>query len=137
MRPRTALAAIACALVAGCGGDMRADELNRSIAQIESAAGDGELTALGVAEDRTKSTFVRAHAREISEQVDHEAEKLSDASATGDVAVVKRKAVELADELSSALGQLQLAPGDEDSARRTRADLRALADRAEQLRAEL
>jgi predicted outer membrane protein len=133
----TLLAALALAAAAGCGGDIREDELNRSIASIQSSAGDGVLLADGVARDRTKTTFVRAHAREISEDVDHEAEKLNDASAETNLIDEKRRAVELAAEVSDLLGELQTSPEDRGLAATVRHDLRELRDRAQALRDEL
>lgn len=49
-----------------------------------------------------------SRAREFGEAVDHEAEKLHDASAEGQVAVRKRAAVDLAGRISEALGQIVL-----------------------------
>jgi predicted outer membrane protein len=139
---RRKLASLAAALAASavlgaCGGDMRRDELNRSIESLQSSAGDGELTAFGAARDRTKTTFVRVHAREISEDVDHEAEKLNDAFVKPDVKPYKQRAVELADLISDALGRLRTSPQDEEVARQVRQQLRDLADQAQQLRDEL
>lgn len=119
--------------VAGCGGDMRADELSRSVESLASAAAEGALLADGAARDRTKTTFVRAHARELGETVEHEAEKLSDASATGAVAADKARAVTLAGEISQQLGDLQTAPDDRAGARRAVGELRRLADAATRL----
>ena len=136
-RPRLAAclaAAAASALLGACGGDMRADELNRSIATLESTAGDGELLAFGVVEDRTKTTFVRVHARELTEIADHEGEKLNDASAKPEVAEPKGRAVFLAGQISDALGELQTSPENRHVARDVRERLRDLADEAEQLR---
>jgi hypothetical protein len=121
------------ALVAGCGGAMRADELSRSVEALASSAAEGALLADGAAEDRTKATFVRAHARDLGETVEHEAEKLSDASATGEVAADKASAVDLADRISEQLGRLQTAPDDRAGARRAGAALRALAEEATRL----
>ncbi|HEX8065501.1 MAG TPA: hypothetical protein VF520_03125 [Thermoleophilaceae bacterium] len=136
--PACAVAALAAsAALAACGGDIRQDELNRSVANLQSLAGDGELLALGAAEDRTKATFVRAHARELSEEADHEAEKLHDASADPSLEDEKRRAVDLADQVSAGLGRLQVAPADRDVARQVRERLRGLADSAEALRDEL
>jgi hypothetical protein len=128
---------IACALLAGCGGDIRQDELNRSIKSLQSSAADGRLLADGVVRDRTKTTFVRAHARELSEDVDHEAEKLNDASADASVEDEKQRAVDLAEAISGALGQLQTAPADKTVAREAREQLRKLGERAQILRDEL
>jgi len=119
--------------LAGCGGAMRPEELARSIETLASAAAEGALVADGAAEDRTKNTFVRSHSRELGEAVEHEAEKLSDASATGEVAADKADAVDLADRISAALGQLQTAPDDRAAAHRAGQALRRLADEATRL----
>ena len=74
------------ASTAGCGGDMRADELSRSIDTLISSAGEGQLIAEGVAADRTKTTFVRVRTRELGEVVEHETEKLSDATTSAGLA---------------------------------------------------
>lgn len=123
----------AAALCAGCGGPMQPDELARSIGTLESAAAEGSLLAKDVADDRTKATFARAHARDLGETVDHEAEKLSDASANGLVAERKTAAVELADRIEQALGQIQIAPGSEQEGRSAEARLTRLGDRAGRL----
>jgi len=68
--------------------------------------------------------------------VEHEAEKLSDASAQGAGAVAKDRAVALAGSISQALGDLQTSPGDAAAARRAERELSALADRASRLAAE-
>jgi hypothetical protein len=116
---------------------MEPQELARSIQTLQSCAGDGVLLANGVARDRTKTTFVRAHARELGEIVDHEAEKLSDADANGEVAVRKSQAVELANKISQSLGQLQVSPGDESGARTAESQLRGQAQRASKLAGSL
>jgi hypothetical protein len=123
----------ATVVVAGCGGAMQPDELSRSIGTLESAAAEGALLAKGVADDRTKATFARAHARDLGETVDHEAEKLSDASANGVVAERKAAAVNLADRISQALGQIQVSPGSEQEGRSAGASLTRYGDRAGKL----
>jgi hypothetical protein len=123
----------ACAALAatGCGGAITPDELARSVETLESAAAEGELLADHVARDRTKSTFVRVHARELGDVVAHEAEKLSDADADrADVAAAKTDAVDLADRIDQALGQLQTAPGDEAAGRMAAAALGRLSEDA-------
>jgi hypothetical protein len=138
MAPRRPLLSSALCLLAlacgGCGGDLRADELGRSVDALASAAGEGGLLAQGIVEDRTKTTFVRVRARELAETVQHEAEKLQDATATGPVVpTAKQHAVELAGELSQALGDLQTAPADSRSAAQAERTLDALARRASRL----
>ena len=130
----TTIVVVAAALLAiGCGGPMQAQELARSIQTLQSCAGDGVLLANGVARDRTKSTFVRVHARELGEIVQHEAEKLSDATAHGNVAVRKSQAVDLAGKISQTLSQLQTSPGDESGGRTAEQQLRNQAQRASRL----
>jgi len=130
-RARSSALVVLVVLVAGgCGGDMRPEELARSVEALASAAAEGALLADGAAEDRTKTTFVRAHARELGEVVEHEAEKLADASATGAVATAKARAVDLAGRVDEALGQLQTAPGDAAGARTAGRALDRLADEA-------
>jgi hypothetical protein len=105
------------ASVSGCGGPITPGELSRSIQTLESTAAEGAFLADDVADDRTKATFARVHARDLGDVVQHEAEKLNDADADqSDVAAAKTKAVDLADKIGTALGQLQTAPQDEAGA---------------------
>jgi hypothetical protein len=131
-----AVAAAVCAAISasGCGGPMTPGELSRSIQTLESTAAEGAFLADDVADDRTKATFARVHARDLSAVVDHEAEKLSDASANRpDVAAAKTKAVDLADKIGTALGQIQVAPGDESGAARAGHQLSTLSKQAGKL----
>ena len=130
MKRATFLAGAALVLAAGCGGPMQAQELARSVQTLESSASEGALVANGVARDRTKATFVRAHARDLTETVDHEAEKLADADANGAVAVRKSQAVDLAGKISQALGRLQVSPGVESEGAAAERELTGFAKRA-------
>jgi hypothetical protein len=116
---------------------MHAGELSPSVDTLVSAAAEGALIAGDVAEDRTKATYVRAHVRELAEEVEHEAEKLNDANAVPEVEAGKEEALTLAEDISTALGQLQTAPTDMAEARNTRRDLEDLAKKAEDLAASL
>jgi hypothetical protein len=127
-----ALVAVAV-LWSGCGGPMQPDELKRSIGTLESSAAEGALLANGVARDRTKATFVRVHARDLGETVEHEAEKLHDASAEGRVAFRKAAAVDLAGRISEALGNIQTAPDSRSEGRAAESSLTRLGDRAGRL----
>ena len=129
----------ACLAVAGCSSTstLRADELQRGVQTIGSDAAEGRLVALGVAEERTKTTFTRVQAGDLAEDATHEAEKLHDAHAIGDVADIRSQAVTLAQDVASALGDLQVAPDDPDAARRTARRLDALSSRASRLAGEL
>jgi hypothetical protein len=96
---------------------MTPGELSRSIQTLESTAAEGAFLADDVADDRTKATFARVHARDLGDVVQHEAEKLNDADANQpDVVEAKKRAIELADRIGTALGQIQTAPQDEAGA---------------------
>jgi hypothetical protein len=126
-------ALMAAAFVCGCGGPMQPDELSRSIGTLESAAAEGALLAGDVARDRTKASFARAHARELGETVEHEAEKLSDADADGVVAARKARAVALAGRISQSLGDIQTSPSSEPTGAGAQRKLTHLKDDASSL----
>jgi hypothetical protein len=127
-------AAFTAAALAGCGGPITPDELSRSIETLESTAAEGALLARDVARDRTKATFARAHSRDLGDVVQHEAEKLSDAEADqADVAAAKTDAVDLADRIGTALGQIQTAPDSEMDGRTASAALDRLSQDAKKL----
>jgi hypothetical protein len=129
-----ALLAAAVASLAGCGGPITPDELSRSIGTLESTAAEGAFLADDVADDRTKATFARVHARDLSDVVDHEAEKLHDAQANRpDVARAKRRAIALAGQIGTALGQIQTAPDSESAGRSAGGQLSKLSEDAGKL----
>jgi hypothetical protein len=138
MRRRVAaLAVVACAAaapLAGCGGPITPGELSRSIQTLESTAAEGSLLAQDVADDRSKATFVRVHSRDLSDVVQHEAEKLNDAEADrADVAATKTDAIDLADRIDTALGKIQTAPGSESDGRSAQRALARLSQDAKKL----
>src|SRR3954449_76662 len=130
-----ALAGLAAAAsISGCGGPMTPGELSRSIDTLGSTAAEGAFLADDVADDRTKATFARVHARDLGDVVQHEAEKLNDASADrADVGAAKRKAIDLADKIGTALGQIQTAPQDEPGAASAEHQLSAYSEQAGKL----
>jgi hypothetical protein len=127
------LAGVAGSL-AGCGGPITPDELSRSIQTLESTAAEGALLAGDVAGDRTKATFARVHSRDLGDVVQHEAEKLNDAEAgEADVAATKTDAIDLADRIGTALGQIQTAPDSESDGRTAEEALSRLSEDAKKL----
>ena len=124
---------VAGLLLAGCGGPIEHDELERAIRTLGATAAEGRLVALDVVEDRTKVTFVRVHSRDLGEDAEHLAEKLNDAQADPDVDGFKRKAVKLAQDIEDALGELQVSPADRVVAREVERKLDAYSRRAEDL----
>lgn len=131
---RTSWALLATVVViAGCGGPIKREELGRGIKTLRSTAAEGSILARGVADNRTRSPFVRAHAKELAEDADHEAEKLHDAQADPPLDEKKQKAVVLAQRISNAFGALELAPGDEQAGRTAEKQLNGLARQAQAL----
>jgi hypothetical protein len=127
-------AAIAAAIaLSACGDPMRPEELARSVDTLASAAAEGALIARDVARDRTKTTFARVRARELGETVDHEAEKLSDATPQERIADEKTAAVKLATAISEVLGEIQTSPADRAAAAEAGRKLDDLSKRAQEL----
>jgi hypothetical protein len=107
--------ALVAAAFAGCG-DLSRDELGRRVDTLTALAAEGRLVARDVVHDRTKATFVRVHARELSESADHEAEKVADATVAPGSKGHAAETVALAERLADALGTLSIHPGDEAKA---------------------
>jgi hypothetical protein len=139
MRRLVICVAVAAAALAGagCGGPIKRDELERGVDTLGATAAEGRLLGRDVARDRSKNTFVRVQAQVLSEQVDHEAEKLADAQAVGDIASVKSRAVELAQDISEALGDLRVRPGDRATGAQVAERLAKLAGDSKTLEEEL
>src|SRR5690349_2718781 len=131
------LVAASSLVLVGCGGPITDDELERGIKTLGATAAEGRLVALDAVEDRTKVTFVRVEMRDLAEDAEHEAEKLNDAEAQPGNAEVKAKAVRLAQDIDSALGDLQVAPADRAVARDVEQRLDRLSKQAEALTEEL
>jgi hypothetical protein len=133
MRAARIVVILALVFMSGCGGAITHDELARGIQTIGSQAAEGALVADGVAQDRTKVTFTRVQAGELAGRATHEAEKLSDAQAAGKVAAARTEAVQLAENVSDALGELQVKPRDRALARDLAGKLRQFDARATRL----
>lgn len=129
---RLVVAALAVVL-AGCGGDIKADELDRAVQTVGSYAAEGALLADGVAHDRSRATFTRVQARTLSDLADHEAERLADSSSSAAMTGRRRDAIRLAEEVSDAVGALKVRPGDEPAGVAAAKRLRELAHRADVL----
>ena len=138
MRPPICAVVLLLAVTsAGCVGPIRNDELQRGVETIGATAAEGALLARGAAQDRTRATFTRVHARELAESASHEAERLHDAGAEGEVTAFKADAVRLAQNVADALGELAVAPGDERLAGRLEQRLDAFSSVAARLAGEL
>jgi hypothetical protein len=126
-RATPAVLAAVAVLLSGCGPLERA-ELKRGVETLTALAAEGRLVADGVASDRTRSTYSRVQARTLGEDARHEAEKLADATVVRGIETQRDQAVELAQKLDDALGQIDVFPGDESMGDRVRDELRSIED---------
>jgi len=134
-----ALALLAVVLVlaaAGCG-DLSDDELNRGVESLSALAAQGELVANGVARDATKSTYARVMAKTLGEEVEHEAEKLADATPEAGVEEERAAAVAVAGEIADLLSELQTYPGDEHHGQLVERQLGEAGEKADAISARL
>jgi hypothetical protein len=113
-------------VAAGCG-DLTQGELDRGIGTLSSIAAEGAMVARQVKEDRTKTTFARVRSRELADDVDHESEKLADATPAEGQAARRDTALDLAEKVGEALGVIQTYPEDERRAAESESDLEGLA----------
>jgi hypothetical protein len=134
---RCLFASIACLfLLAGCE-PLTTDELQHEAGSIHSTAAEGALLADGVARQRTLSSFVRAHAKELADAADTSARKLHDASVPRSLRRPTSKAIDLATRTSTVLGDLELSPSDPRQAVGFESKLERLAAAATKLESSL
>ena len=118
--------------LAGCG-DLSHDELDRRIEVLRSTAAEGNLIAQDVARDRTKITFVRVRGGELSDDVEHEQEKMADATPAPGEADRLDRASAIGDDISTAIDSLRPSPRDREQARSAAASLREAASKLDRL----
>ena len=119
-------------LLAGCG-PLSAAELRREVDSIHSAAAEASVLADQIAAQRTKRTFARVQARELSDAAEHSAERLTDAHPDEGLLSQTEDAIDLASQVSAAAGELETAPDDADAAADAAERLRDLAARSQRL----
>jgi enhancing lycopene biosynthesis protein 2 len=123
-------------LLSGCGSFSSA-ELQRQVDGVASISSEGHLLADEVAGDSTRQSFVRVHASDLAEQMDHTEAKLRETQeekeVPSDLQDPVDQTVELASEVSDALGVLELNPGDVSQARQASEKLSAFAEKAHEL----
>jgi hypothetical protein len=136
---RVALAGLVLVVLGavGCGGPITNDELSRGIQTLGATAAEGKLVAMDVVEDRTKTTFVRVEMRQLGQDAEHEAEKLNDAQPQSGNAAIKARAVKLAQDIDTALGDLEVSPSDRRLAGEVERRLDALSKQADTLAGRL
>lgn len=126
------LAALAIALLAGCG-DLGRAELARGVESLSANAAQGGLIAGGVADDATKATYTRVMSKTLGDEAEHEAEKLADAEPAPEVAEERDAAVRIAAELADLYSVLQVFPGDEAHGAAVRRRMHAVVEQADAL----
>jgi hypothetical protein len=132
---KTALAAaLICGAVflAGCD-PLDQNELRREVDTIQSIAAEGSLLAQQAARNRTKLTYLRVHSKDLADQAEQSAEKLKDAEVEQSIKPQLDEAINLANEESDALGQLEVSGGDESQAKVVEDMLNRVNDRAKSL----
>jgi len=135
---------LACALlgvglaiaVAGCQ-PLGPDELQREVETVHSTAAEGSVLADQIAAQNIKRTFARAHAEELAGAAQHSAERLTDAHPADGLEAPTQRAISLAEDTESAVGELETAPDDAAVAARAADRLRELARQTDQLAASL
>jgi hypothetical protein len=109
------------------------NELQHEAESIHSTAAEGALLADGVARQRTLSSFVRAHAKELADAADTSARKLHDATVPRSLRRATQRAIDLATRTSAVLGDLELSPSNPQQASRFESRLKHLAAAATRL----
>jgi hypothetical protein len=113
------------------------DELKREVDSIHSVAAEGAVLAHLVADQDTKRTFARAQARELAEAAEHSAERLTDAHPAGGLEAPAGRAIDLADQVSDAVGEIEQAPDDASAAASAAEQLDRLAAQTDSLSGSL
>jgi hypothetical protein len=133
----SALVAVSAALALSACEPLSAEELGRELETVGSLAAEGSVLAEEVARQETKRTFARVHARELADSAEHSAERLTDAHAADGLNDEVTQARGLADRVSAAIGEVEVAPDDASGAARAAAILRRLSHEADRLAGEL
>jgi hypothetical protein len=132
LRQAAALAAALAVALAGCGRETNHD-VRASIEQIASVSAEAAIMADDLERGRTKTTYFRVHGEELSSQLEHEAEKLSDAPIDPALHERVKKAIGLSAEISGAIDDLRVSPNDAQQARQAEQDLNKWADEARKI----
>jgi hypothetical protein len=109
------------------------NEFEHEAESIHSTAAEGALLADGVARQRTLSSFVRAHAKELADAADTSARKLHDATVPHSLRRATRRAIDLATRTAAVLGDLELSPSNPQEASGFESRLKHLAAAAARL----
>ena len=113
--------------LSGCD-PLSAAELRRQVGTVEAISSEGGLLADQAGDDRTTVNFVRVHAGDLGEEMDHTAEKLEETEAEDEVpdelAEPVDRTIKLASDAADALQDLEFDPGNKERARGSAEQLR-------------
>lgn len=126
------LALVVALLLVGCE-PLSSAELRREVDSVHSVAAESAVLADQIANQRTKRTFARAQARNLSDAAEHSAERLTDAHPADGLLPKTEEAIDLAERVSAAAGDLEVAPDDAGAAAETANRLRGLAAKTQRL----
>jgi hypothetical protein len=122
-----------CSVVLAACEPLGPDELQREVETVHSIAAEGSVLADQIAEQNTKRAFARVQARELSDAAEHSAERLTDAHPAEGLAGPTQEAITFATNVSSAVGELEVAPDNAAGAAATADRLRELAGQTDDL----
>ena len=125
-------AVVLAVVVSGCE-PLDQGELSREIEGVASLASEGAVLADEVAQQETKRTFARVQARQLSDSAEHSAERLTDAHPAEGLAGATDEAIVLSNDVSEAIGQVEVAPDDATGADEASERLRALVQKLHEL----
>jgi hypothetical protein len=127
------LAATTLAL-SGCRYGQYSDiDLQASVKALQSIAAEGSLMANDAARGRSMTTFMRTHGQDLSDQAEHEAEKMSDAPLAPGIEKRVAKAISLASDIGSSIDDLRVNPRQRKAAVTAAKDLQSYARQVQQL----
>jgi hypothetical protein len=136
MRGIACIALVCAVVLTGCE-PLGPDELQREVESVGSVAAEASVLAGEVAEQNTKRTFARVQARELADAAEHSAERLTDAHPAEGLGDDTARAIDLSEQVSSAVSEIEVAPDDAEGAASAADRLRALARRADSLAGQL
>ena len=127
---RLLLAVSCCCLlplsVAGC--ESAPDRVQINVQSLVSDARDGSLLAEQIAAGRAGAVFARAHAQELQDDADQVQKNVYDQRLPGHEGIEQ-----LADDISTALGNIAVKPDDPSVARQAQAALDMLGEKASRM----
>jgi hypothetical protein len=127
---RLFLATTCCCLlflsVVGC--DSASERVQINVQSLLSDARDGSVLADQIVAGRASSVFARAQAQELQNDADQVQENVYDERLPGHEAIEQ-----LADQVSTALGNLVIRPDDKSVARQARTTLTTLGEKASRM----